>query len=86
MEEKKYFFDKPENLKRFFRIFYGIIAFLVILDVAFPLLFGHKHADFAWESWPGFYAVFGFVAFVILVFGAKYILRPLAKRREDYYD
>lgn len=86
MEEKKYFFDKPDNMKWFFRIFYGILMFFVVIDFVFPFLFGHKHADFAWESWPAFYAVFGFVAFVILVFGAKYILRPLVKRREDYYD
>jgi len=39
-----------------------------------------------WEAWPGFYAVFGFVACVILVLVAKYVLRPLVKRDEKYYD
>ena len=33
-----------------------------------------------------FYAVYGFVACVLLVLVAKYILRPLVKRGEDYYD
>jgi hypothetical protein len=45
-----------------------------------------KHTYFTWEEWPGFNAVFGFVAFVALIFTAKYILRPIIKKKEDYYD
>jgi hypothetical protein len=82
---KEYFFDKPNNVKWFFRIFYGILAVLVAADF-YTYFFTHPHTEFAWEEWPLFYAVFGFVAFVLLVFVAKYILRPLVKRREDYYD
>ncbi len=41
---------------------------------------------FPWEEWPQFYAIFGFVACVVLVLIAKYILRPLVMREEDYYD
>ena len=48
--------------------------------------FIHKHTYFRWEEWPGFYAVFGFIAFVVLILAAKYILRPIIKRKEDYYD
>jgi lysylphosphatidylglycerol synthetase-like protein (DUF2156 family) len=45
-----------------------------------------KHAKFTWENWPGFYAVYGFVACVLLVLISKYILRPLVMRDEDYYE
>jgi uncharacterized membrane protein len=38
------------------------------------------------EKWPGFYAVFGFVACVILVLISRFVLRPLVMRDEDYYD
>ena len=38
------------------------------------------------RRWFGFYAVFGFVACVVLVLVAKYILRPLVMRKENYYD
>jgi purine-cytosine permease-like protein len=80
-DEKAYFFDKPKNV----RIVSGIcLAILMILLIA--EFFIHKHPHFAWEAWPQFYAVFGFVAFVFVVFVAKYILRPLVGRREDYYD
>jgi hypothetical protein len=45
-----------------------------------------KHPFFPWEHWFGFNAVFGFIAFVALILVAKYILRPIIKRKEDYYD
>jgi len=48
--------------------------------------FVHKHSYFAWEECFGFFAIYGFVACVLLVLAAKYILRPLVKRDEDYYD
>lgn len=79
--EESHVFDKPRNVKRLLRTFY--VSLLVLLGIEF---FVPKHPHFAWETWPEFYAVFGFVACVVLVVAAKYILRPLVKRREDYYD
>lgn len=80
-KEKEYLFDKPKNVKRLLRIFYGFLVVLLVGD-----FFVNKHAYFGWEEWPEFYAVYGFVACVVLVLAAKYILRPIVKRREDYYD
>jgi hypothetical protein len=48
--------------------------------------FHHKHAIFPWEEFFGFYSIYGFVACVVLVLVAKYILRPMVMRKEDYYD
>ena len=79
--DKKYLFDEPKNVKRLFQIYYPVLALLLVVE-----LFLHKHSIFPWEDWFGFYAVFGFVACVVLVIAAKYILRPLVKRKEDYYD
>ena len=78
---KPYIFDNPKNVKILLRCFY--CSLLVLLIVEFFL---HKHPHFTWEGWPEFYAVYGFVACVVLVVVAKYILRPLVKIREDYYD
>ena len=44
-----------------------------------------RHAERSWEGWPGFYAIFGFVACAALVLIAKE-LRKLLMRDEDYYD
>jgi hypothetical protein len=43
----------------------------------------HVHYDF--EAWPGFQAAFGFVAFCLLVLGAR-LLGTLTARAEDHYD
>ena len=78
---KIHMFDKPENVTRVLRIFFATLVILLGGD-----FFVHKHAFFPWEEWPEFYAIFGFVACVVLVLTAKYILRPLVKRDEDYYE
>jgi hypothetical protein len=52
--------------------------------VAFDF-FSEKHGHYSWESFPGFYALFGFVSCVVLVLAAKQ-LRRILKRDEDYYD
>jgi len=80
-EEKKYFFDKPANIKILAWSFFLSLILLLALE-----FFIHKHTYFPQEEWPEFYCVFAFVGFVALVLSAKYILRPLVKRREDYYD
>lgn len=80
-EEKKYFFDKPGNFKIVLGCFISAMAGLLIAE-----FFIHKHAHLPWEEWPEFYAVFGFVILVLIVLAAKYILRPIVERREDYYD
>jgi drug/metabolite transporter (DMT)-like permease len=79
--EKKYLFDNPKNVKRLLGCFFSSLVVLLIIE-----FFIHKHPHFPWEGWLEFYAVYGFVACVALVLAAKYILRPLMKRREDYYD
>jgi len=80
-EEKPGIFDKPRNVKRLLVTFFILTGATLAID-----LFYHKHAIFPWEEYFGFYAVYGFVACVILVIVSKYILRPLVMRKEDYYD
>ena len=80
-DSKTYLFDKPRNVKILLGCFYGSLVVLLFLD-----LFVVKHPHFPCEGWLEFYAVYGFVACVVLVIVAKYVLRPLVKRREDYYD
>ena len=78
--EKKHLFDDPKNLKRLLAVFYVICAGLVVIDLVF-----HRHVIHPWESLFGFYAVFGFVACVVLVLVAKE-MRKVLMRKEDYYD
>ena len=79
-DEKEYFFDKPENVKRILKVFYIICGLLVLADFIV-----HRHVSFGWEKIPAFYAIYGFIACVVLVVLAKQ-MRKVVMRKEDYYD
>ncbi|MDD3421273.1 MAG: hypothetical protein PHS47_03115 [Methanocellales archaeon] len=74
------YLDEPENIKKLRRVFYTCLVILFLIDLIVP-----KHHYFSLERVPGFYAIYGFVACVSLVFMAK-LLRKFIKRGEDYYD
>ncbi len=59
---------------------YAICVALLLVDV-----FHHKHGHFEFEEWFGFYALYGFAAYMVIVNSAK-LFRKLVKREEDYYD
>ena len=79
-EEKKHIFDNPKNVKR-------VIYFLVVIcTISLGLdFFSIRHVDHPWEGLFGFYALYGFVACVVLVLIAKE-MRKVIMRKEDYYD
>lgn len=74
------FLDSPKNRQRVRVGFYVALAFLLAVD-----FFVSKHGHFPWEEAPGFYAAYGFIGCVGLIFVAK-ALRLLVKRDEGYYD
>jgi hypothetical protein len=79
-KEKTYIFDKQENVDRLLKVFYAICILLALAD-----FFVHRHIGFDWEKIPAFYAIYGFVACVLLVLVAKQ-MRKVLMRKEDYYD
>jgi hypothetical protein len=79
-EKELTFLDSDKARKRVRICFYVSLVGLLILD-----FFVHKHGHFSWETAPAFFAVYGFVAYVSLIFAAK-LLRLIVKRKEDYYD
>lgn len=80
MPEKQHLFDKPRNVSLLLRFFYAICALLFILD-----FFLHRHEVHEWDGITGFFAIFGFMAYVTIVLVAEQ-LRKMVKRKEDYYD
>lgn len=79
-DEKQYLFDNPRNVSRLLTGFYVICGILLLLDFVL-----HRHTVHSWENLPGFYALYGFVACVVLVLIAKE-MRKVLMRKEDYYD
>lgn len=71
---------RPENRRPIW------IAFAIVLAVTVAAGFlVDMHPHFAFESWPAFFAIYGFLACVVLVFGAK-LLGLILKRPDTYYD
>ncbi|WDE02727.1 hypothetical protein SG35_030175 [Thalassomonas actiniarum] len=78
-QEEKYFFDKPENVRRVIHSLVVICVLLFALDFVL-----HRHSSHPWEHMPGFYAFYGFIGCVLLVIIAKW-MRMFLKRPPDYY-
>jgi len=73
-------------VKLILTLLFAACGAVFLLDFLFLSDRFEKHAVFEWENWPGFYAIYGFVACVLLVILSKYVLRPLVKRGEDFYE
>lgn len=79
-DKKQHLFDNPRNVSLVTRGLYFVCILLILLEFVV-----HRHVTHEWESFPGFYALFGFLAYTIIVFTASQ-LRKILKRKEDYYD
>jgi len=80
MKKELTIFDNPKNVKRLRMGFFIALVLLLIAES-----FVEMHGEFAVEHFYGFYAVYGFISYVLLIFVAK-VLRKFIMRREDYYD
>ena len=69
--------DKPDNVQKIIRIFYGLCVVIILADLIFSLGW-HKHAALgednvlhSLETLPAFYGAYGFLACVGLVYISK---------------
>lgn len=74
-----------DRLKTVIRISYAVLALLVVID-AIPMIVDKHHAHTAVEHLPGFWAVFGFLACVLIIIISKWYGHLGIMTREDYYD
>ena len=79
-KQKSYLFDNPRNVRRVVLGLVGACVILAGLDLVV-----HRHVSHPWEAMTGFYALYGFVACVLLALLAKE-MRKVLIRKEDYYD
>jgi len=78
--DRRYLFDNPRNVRLVVRGLLWACILLVGLELVV-----HRHLSHAWEALFGFYALYGFVACVLLVLLAKE-MRKMLMRDEDYYE
>ena len=74
-------FDQPSNVRK---IIIGLVVLCVCLVFA-DLFYTNDHPYFAVETFFGFQAWVGFLAFVVIVFLGRF-LRLIVRREENYYD
>ena len=72
-----------ERLKTVIWACVGILVAVVLVDMAFV---DKEHAHTAIEHVPGFWAVFGFVACVLIIIVSKWFGHAGIMTREDYYE
>lgn len=77
----KYLFENSAFFRNGFKILCAVCAVLFIAG-----MFTEKHAYFNVENFGGFYAVYGFVIYIAVVLAGRFIVRPLVKRDEGYYE
>jgi len=75
------FFKRPVD---FYKLLKGLVLFIVFLSVVH--FFISKETHFTIEKVPSFAGLFGFLMTIILILGAKYIVRKIVQRGKDYYE
>ncbi len=80
MTEKPRWLDDFGNVKKLVKTFAAICGLLFLADLVY-----HRHYERSWEGFFGFYAIYGFVACLVLVLAAKE-MRKVLMRKKDYYD
>lgn len=70
----------PETIRLIWIVSLAVLAATVAVEFAVDY-----HLKFHADAIPGFAAIFGFLACVVLVFGSKF-LGIFLKRKDDYYD
>jgi hypothetical protein len=77
------FFGDEQSARPRRRLFYLALVLIVLAD----FLVLREHAEYLWDSLPGWSAVYGFVSCVLLIFVSKFLGHRVGlMRREDYYD
>lgn len=76
--------DESQMLKKMSRRFTRGLGFVLLL-LAGVELFSHRYGEFGFEDMLFFPAIYGLIAFVVVVMISR-LLRPLLMREETYYD
>lgn len=73
--------EPPHKHEKLIMAIYGV-ALITVIVAGLTI---EWHTVYYFQEITAFYAIYGFVAFVFLIYMAKG-LRPLLQKKEDYYD
>jgi hypothetical protein len=78
--------EDPARLARIKRWFYIGLAALALAEIVLPRIFPAGESHFAFEDFPAWGSLYGFVSCVAIVLVSKLIGKLWLMRREDHYD
>ena len=78
--------EDPVRFARLKRFFYVGLFAVVAAEIVLPRVFGGGHAHFAFEDFPAWGSIYGFVSCVAIIVVSKLIGKAWLMRREDHYD
>ncbi|MCP4751240.1 MAG: hypothetical protein GY866_10120 [Proteobacteria bacterium] len=76
------YIEKPEKIKRLKVACFLLLALIFLADFPIP----RDHVHFWWDGIPGFDAVYGFFACVLIIVVSKTLGHLGIMQNEDYYQ
>lgn len=68
------------------RVLYAWLVVLALTEAIAPRLLYHEHAHFAFEDWPAFGSIYGFLSCVAIILVSKLLGKLWLMRPDNYYD
>lgn len=68
------------------RAVYGCLAVLAVTEAIAPRFLYPDHAHFAFEDWPAFGSIYGFLSCVVIILVSKLLGKLWLMRSESYYE
>jgi hypothetical protein len=71
---------------RFKRAFYAGLAVIGLVEAVAPRFLYHEGAHFAFEDWPAFGSIYGFLSCVAIIVVSKLLGKLWLMRSENHYE
>ena len=71
---------------RFMRPLYAWLVVLAVVEAIASRFLYHEPAHFAFEDWPAFGSLYGFIACVAIIIVSKLLGKLWLMRPENYYE
>jgi hypothetical protein len=68
------------------RAFYAWLAVLALAEAVAPRFLYREPAHFAFEDWPAFDSIYGFLSCAAIILASKLLGKRWLMRPENYYD
>jgi hypothetical protein len=63
-----------------------VLGILFLVTLVFEFTYLADYDSHWWNSVPAFYALFGFIGCIVIIYVAKFIAKNIVNRDINYYD